>query len=74
MPSERKRIYVADDEDNIRQVVRTFLTSDTPYCSFVFSLIVGHYILFDKRKNNGPDDIISLYYKEPEYKKKKLLL
>ena len=42
--------------------------------SFVFPLIVGHYILFDKRKNNGPDDIISLYYKEQEYKKKKLLL
>ena len=41
----------------------------TPYCSFVFSLIVGHYILFDKRKNNGPYDIISLYYKEPEFKK-----
>ena len=40
----------------------------TPYCSFVFSLIVGHYILFDKRKNNGPYDIISLYYKEPEFK------
>ena len=28
MLSERKRIYVADDEDNIRQVVKTFLTSD----------------------------------------------
>ena len=28
MPSERKRIYVADDDDNIRQVVRTFLASD----------------------------------------------
>ena len=37
--------------------------------SFVFPLIVGHYTLFDKRKNNGPDDIISLYYKEPEFKK-----
>ena len=28
MDSLKKRIYVADDEDNIRQVVRTFLTSD----------------------------------------------
>ena len=28
MPNERKRIYVADDDDNIRQVVRTFLVSD----------------------------------------------
>ena len=28
MQNERKRIYVADDEDNIRQVVRTFLGSD----------------------------------------------
>jgi len=45
------------------------LEEGTPYYSFVFSLIVGHYILFDKRKNNGPDDIISLYYKGPEFKK-----
>ena len=28
MTSDRKRIYVADDDDNIRQVVRTFLASD----------------------------------------------
>ena len=28
MASDRKRIYVADDDDNIRQVVRTFLASD----------------------------------------------
>ena len=28
MNQDAKRIYIADDEDNIRQVVRTFLTSD----------------------------------------------
>ena len=28
MAAETKRIYIADDEDNIRQVVKTFLTSD----------------------------------------------
>ena len=28
MTNDKKRIYVADDEDNIRQVVRTFLASD----------------------------------------------
>ncbi len=28
MPNERKRIYVADDDDNIRQIVKTFLSSD----------------------------------------------
>ena len=28
MANEAKRIYIADDDDNIRQVVRTFLTSD----------------------------------------------
>lgn len=28
MPNEAKRIYVADDDDNIRQVVKTFLSSD----------------------------------------------
>ncbi len=28
MPEERKRIYVADDDDNIRQIVKTFLSSD----------------------------------------------
>lgn len=28
MENERKRIYVADDDDNIRQIVRTFLVSD----------------------------------------------
>ena len=28
MDTMKKRIYVADDDDNIRQVVRTFLSSD----------------------------------------------
>ena len=28
MPEDRKRIYVADDDDNIRQIVKTFLSSD----------------------------------------------
>ncbi|MBQ6431131.1 MAG: response regulator transcription factor [Oscillospiraceae bacterium] len=28
MENERKRIYVADDDDNIRQIVKTFLFSD----------------------------------------------
>lgn len=28
MQNERKRIYIADDDDNIRQVVKTFLVSD----------------------------------------------
>ncbi len=28
MANEAKRIYIADDDDNIRQVVRTFLASD----------------------------------------------
>ena len=28
MPNEKKRIYVADDDDNIRQVIKTFLISD----------------------------------------------
>ena len=28
MQNERKKIYLADDDDNIRQVVRTFLSSD----------------------------------------------
>ena len=28
MPDEAKRIYIADDDDNIRQVVTTFLSSD----------------------------------------------
>ena len=28
MPEDRKRIYVADDDDNIRQIVKTFLNSD----------------------------------------------
>ena len=28
MQSERRRVYVADDDDNIRQVVKTFLVSD----------------------------------------------
>ncbi|MCR5351600.1 MAG: response regulator, partial [Bacteroidales bacterium] len=28
METMKKRIYVADDDDNIRQVVKTFLTSD----------------------------------------------
>jgi len=28
MADEAKRIYIADDDDNIRQVIRTFLTSD----------------------------------------------
>ncbi len=28
MSNDRKRIYVADDDDNIRQVVKTFLASD----------------------------------------------
>lgn len=28
MPNDSKRIYVADDDDNIRQVVKTFLASD----------------------------------------------
>lgn len=28
MNNDEKRIYIADDEDNIRQVVRTFLASD----------------------------------------------
>ena len=28
MANEAKRIYIADDDDNIRQVVRTFLVSD----------------------------------------------
>lgn len=28
MQNERKRIYVADDDDNIRQIVKTFLSSD----------------------------------------------
>ena len=28
MAEDRKRIYVADDDDNIRQIVKTFLTSD----------------------------------------------
>ena len=28
MPEDKKRIYVADDDDNIRQIVKTFLSSD----------------------------------------------
>ena len=28
MPNGKKRIYVADDDDNIRQVIKTFLISD----------------------------------------------
>ena len=28
MPEDRKRIYVADDDDNIRRIVKTFLSSD----------------------------------------------
>ena len=28
MENEAKRIYIADDDDNIRQVVKTFLLSD----------------------------------------------
>ena len=28
MPEDRKRVYVADDDDNIRQIVKTFLSSD----------------------------------------------
>ena len=28
MPNDSKRVYVADDDDNIRQVVKTFLVSD----------------------------------------------
>ena len=28
MADEAKRIYIADDDDNIRQVVRTFLAND----------------------------------------------
>ena len=28
MADKSKRIYVADDDDNIRQVVKTFLSSD----------------------------------------------
>lgn len=28
MKEERKKIYVADDDDNIRQIVKTFLSSD----------------------------------------------
>ena len=28
MQNERKRVYIADDDDNIRQIVKTFLSSD----------------------------------------------
>ena len=62
---------INNEQPNDKSIDEPFpvLKEGTPYYSFVFSSIVGHYILFDKRKNNGPDDIISLYYKGPEFKK-----
>ena len=62
---------INNEQPNDKSIDEPFpvLKEGTPYYSFVFSSIVGHYILFDKRKNNGPYDIISLYYKEPEFKK-----
>ena len=80
--TEDIKTFKEDDQDQAHYTINNEQPNDksidepfpvfeegTPYCSFVFSLIVGHYISFDKRKNNGPDDIINLYYKGPEFKK-----
>ena len=61
--------FKEDDQDQAHYTINNEQPNDKSIDerSFVFPLIVGHYTLFDKRKNNGPDDIISLYYKEPEF-------
>ena len=62
--SLEEKEFISEKED-----IKTFKEDEQDPPHYKISLIVGHYKLFDKRKNNGPDDIISLYYKEPEFKK-----
>ena len=63
---KEQKLYIINDKSKDEPIQE--LIEGTPYFAFVCSIILGSFMLFDKRKKDCSDNIIYIYSQQPIFK------
>ena len=63
---KEQKLYIINDESKDEPIQE--LIEGTPYFAFVSTIILGSFMLFDKRKKDCSDNIIYIYSQQPIFK------